>query len=123
MSSELPPEGNHAAQPEPVKKRNWFLRHKIISVILAIVGISILSSALGGGGDTSDPTASGSGATDTQSSSSSSSSSASSSAAKKTTPAKPVKPVSQLGTPVKDGKFQFTVTKVKCGRTQVGASD
>lgn len=42
----------------PVKQKNWFLRHKIITGILGLVVIGGLAGALGGGGDTPSDAAS-----------------------------------------------------------------
>ena len=42
------PGGVLVAEP---KKKNWFMRHKIMSGLLALLVIIGLSSALGGGGD------------------------------------------------------------------------
>ncbi|GAA4124016.1 hypothetical protein GCM10022415_29740 [Knoellia locipacati] len=44
----------HPAYPPapPVKQRNWFMRHKIITGILGLVVVGTIAGALGGGGDT-----------------------------------------------------------------------
>ncbi|KGN36336.1 hypothetical protein [Knoellia subterranea] len=50
----------------PVKEKNWFMRHKILTGILGLVVVGGLAGALGGGGDTpsasSEPTTATSGA-------------------------------------------------------------
>ena len=133
-----PPQGSWnppAPPPPPPATRNWFVRHKVVTVIGAVVVIGTIAGVAGGGGSTSasGPSASDAGpasagassstATDTGSPSSTSpspssrSSSASSSAAKKT-PATKRSP--GLNTPVKDGKLQFVVTKVRTGVSRVG---
>lgn len=117
------PQQPHSAQPgqwqpayppaPPVKQQNWFMRHKIISGILGLVLIGGVSSALGGGGDeptTAAPTTASSPAT-----------TAAPAAAKPA--AKPAeKKAPGIGAKVRDGKFEFVVTKIEDGGTQVGDS-
>lgn len=40
--------------------------------------------------------------------------------AKSAAPAAPAAAAAKIGTPVRDGKFEFTVSGVKCGATQIG---
>lgn len=81
------------------KKKNWFVRHKVMTVILAIIVIIILVNVSGGNKkDANTSTKSGSTA----------------SAAKKEAS------VAKLNQPVRDGKFEFTITAIKCGETSVG---
>lgn len=77
------------------KSTNWFVRHKILSVIIGLVIIGVISSAAGG--------------------SKSSTSSTKSSTTKAATTAK-------IGQAANDGKFEFTVTSVECGKTSVGSN-
>lgn len=88
--------------PSP-KKKNWFERHKVLTVIGLIILLGIVVSA--GNGDKS-PNKSNNG-------SSSSSSKTSKTATKKATLAK-------IGEAANDGKFQFTVNSIKCGETTIG---
>jgi hypothetical protein len=81
------------------KEGNWFKRHKILTVILVIVALGVIGSALGGGSDTTS--------TSTSPKSSESSENEQSATAK-------------IGEPARDGKFEFTVSKVKCGEKSVG---
>ncbi len=79
------------------KSTNWFMRHKVITVILALVVIGVISSAAGGSkGGTS-------------------SSSSKSSTSKAATTAK-------IGQAANDGKFEFTVSSVQCGQASVGSN-
>jgi len=78
------------------KSTNWFVRHKVLSVILGFIVIGIVSSAAGGG-------------------SKSNSNSSKSSDSKKAETAK-------VGQAANDGKFEFTVSSVECGKTSVGAN-
>lgn len=77
------------------KSTNWFVRHKILSVIIGLVIIGVISSAAGG--------------------SKSSTSSTKSSTTKAATTAK-------VGQAANDGKFEFTVSSVQCGQTSVGSN-
>lgn len=105
----------------PVKQQSWFMRHKIISGVLGIFLVGGALSALGGGGDT--PSAA------TTEPTSATSDAAASPAAQP--PAKPAaqpaaKPAAKeapgIGAKVRDGKFEFVVTKVEDGGAQVGDS-
>lgn len=83
-------------------QRNWFVRHKILTVFLAIIVLAILGSALGGGTD-------------------SSSSSQTNTASKETEKETP-KELAKIGAPVRDGKFEFVVKSIQCGVPNVGES-
>lgn len=82
---------------------NWFKKHKILTVLGIIVIIGIIGGAAGGGkkSDTSN-TSDGSGVTKTED--------------KKAT-------VAKLNEAANDGKFQFTVKGVECGKTEVVSPD
>ena len=100
-----------AAAPAPaaVAKRNWFMRHKVLTGLGALVLVGIISTAGSGGSsvatqDTADAAAT---------------------PAAKATPAavtaKPkAKPLPGLHEKVRDGKFEFTVKSVTCGVKAVG---
>ncbi|MBD2759428.1 DUF4352 domain-containing protein [Yimella sp. cx-573] len=112
----LPPAPPYVNQP---KQKNWFMRHKVLTGIGALLLIGGIGSALGGGNKGTDA------ASDTSTSSTSAGESgasapaqaASSSKAKET---KQEKKDPGLNTPVRDGKFEFTVTKVQTGVKTVG---
>ncbi len=77
------------------RKKNWFRRHKILTGLLALVLVFIAVKASGGSsGTTATPPANSAAA-----------------------PAE-----AGMNTPVLDGQFQFTVTKVDCGHASVGTS-
>lgn len=91
-------------------KGNWFGRHKILTVILAVIVIAVIASASNGG------------------SSSTSKNTASTSATKNTAAAKPAQDtkaatVAKIGQPARDGKFEFTVNSFKCGDTTITQPD
>jgi len=86
------------------KQGNWFSRHKILAGILGLIVLFVVIGAAGGGSST-DKT------------SGSNSKSSSSSEAKKE------EIVAKIGEAARDGKFEFTVTTMKCGETTVGTSE
>lgn len=79
------------------KSTNWFVRHKVLSVILGFIVIAVIASVAGGG---------------SKSNTSSNSSKSSSSKAE----------TAKIGQAANDGKFEFTVSSVECGKTSVGTN-
>ena len=113
----LPPAPPYANPP----KKNWFLRHKVLTGLGALVLLGAMASALGGGGGKGTDAATSE--TSTSSSTSQESSAGSSQAAaepSQTKAEKQEKKDAGLNTPVRDGKFEFTVTKVQPGVKQIG---
>ncbi|GAB2662593.1 DUF4352 domain-containing protein [Prescottella soli] len=90
-------------QPQPPAQKNWFARHKILTglgaVIVAIVAITAVS---GGSGDKPSDAARAAGAT--------------TGTAESPTDAR-------IGTPVRDGKFEFVVNGVEAGVPSVGVNE
>jgi Domain of unknown function (DUF4352) len=84
------------------EKKSWFARHKIMTGILVLIAIGVVASAAGGGKDKT------------------STSSNNSSSSKAKTESKPA--AAKIGTAVRDGKFEFTVTSIECGKTSVGSN-
>ncbi|HTB48894.1 MAG TPA: DUF4352 domain-containing protein [Verrucomicrobiae bacterium] len=84
------------------KDGNWFKRHKILTVIGALILLVIIVSAAGGNKTTNQTASSSSGSSKSSSSSNSSKAAA-----------------VGLNQPANDGKFQFTVTGIQCQQTQV----
>lgn len=78
---------------------NWFKKHKVWTVILILVLLGGIGAALGGGS--------------TKNNSSSEGSSNSSGSSAKTT--------AKVGQPARDGKFEFVVKSIECGRANVGS--
>jgi hypothetical protein len=90
--------------PQPATK-SWFARHKIITGLLALVLLGSVVGAMGGGSDpqpSGSPAAPGAAAAD-----------ASDPAAKAAG--------AEIGTAVRDGNFEFTVTKMQPGVASVGS--
>lgn len=79
----------------------WFKKHKILTVIGIIILLAIIGGAAGGGSKKNNST-----------------SKASTSNAATTTATMP-----KLNQPANDGKFQFTVTAIKCGQPSVSSPD
>ncbi|QEH94316.1 DUF4352 domain-containing protein [Dermacoccus abyssi] len=100
-----PPQGGWQQAPQP-KKKNWFLRHKILTAILALFLIGGIAAATSGGG--------GSNGSDTASNSDNSSGS------EKKKDEKKSEALPKVGTAIKDGDLEFTVTKVEPGVASVG---
>ncbi len=78
------------------KDGNWFKRHKILTVVLAIVLVGIIASAAGGGSKSNTGT---------------------NSPAK--TDSKKVAVTAKLGEAARDGQFEFVVRSVTCGKPSV----
>jgi hypothetical protein len=97
---------------QPVRKRRHGLRNTLI-VIGVLMLIAIIASALNGGKSGTDNTVAQTG---------SSSASAPAAAGKSSTAPKPAVKKPGIGTPVRDGKFEFTVTKVAPPVAQIGDS-
>jgi len=97
--------------PEPVKKRSWFARHKFLTGLGAIVVFFVAVSAANGG--SKDAPAAGA---DTAAADVTQAAVAPSEAAPAPAPA-----AAAIGTPVRDGKFEFTVTSVEPGVPSVGS--
>lgn len=85
-------------------KQNWFKRHKVLTVIGVIILIAIIGGAAGGGDktNTNSSTSDGSGVTKAEDK-----------------PATTVK----LNEPARDGKFEFIIKGVECGKTTVGTNE
>lgn len=119
--------------PAP-KKRNWFARHKILTGLFGLVAVIAIGSAATASSGSSNPqattaaTATDDAAAPAADQPAATRSAAATKAAEKKTPAKttakkaPAKKGSApgIGSAVKSGDLQFTVTKVVRDRTQVG---
>lgn len=98
-----PPQNPYPQQP-PAKK-NWFLRHKILTVLGALIVIGVVVNLAGGGGESG----SGGGVDNTTSQAAPN---AEAPAEGGQTPG--------IGAAVRDGKFEFVVQNVERGVTSVG---
>ncbi|QIK84860.1 DUF4352 domain-containing protein [Sanguibacter sp. HDW7] len=112
--------------PQPAPPRlSWFARHKVLTVVGALVVLGVVGNALGGGGDdtpaaaptaTSTTTAGGDATKDEKPKDDATKDDAS----KEEKPAKDEKKDPGVGDTVRDGKFEFVVTKVSDGGTSIG---
>ena len=101
-----PTAGPDSQSAAPRAPRPWFKKKRVL-IPSGLLALAILGSALSGED------------TETMPASAQSSPTASTAAAKPAS--KPAaKPASQVGKPVRDGKFEFTVRSVKCGIAVVG---
>jgi hypothetical protein len=96
--------------PQP-KQQSWFARHKILTGLLAIVLLGIVIGAMGGGDQAAGPAA--------QAPAQAPAAQAPDAPAAADSAPKPS--VVTVGTPVRDGNFEFTVTKVQSGVASVGS--
>ncbi len=85
------------------KTGNWFKRHKILTVIGAFIVIGIIASAADGSKSTTT-TSGGDKRSDTAK-----------------TNSKPA--MAKVGEVARDGKFEFTVASMECGKTSVGTNE
>lgn len=144
-----PPAGWHLwieDQPvQPVQQKSWFARHKILTGLGALVAVSVIGGAIGGGGDATTASPGLVGDSPTASTSAGVTKASATRAAKKptakatsagskntakagaTTPdgatsaqATGAAAAAGIGDKVRDGSFEFTVKKVNCGVRQVG---
>lgn len=83
---------------------NWVKKHKILTIILVIVLIGIISGTSGGSKKSNNTSSSNSTNNTTK------------------TEDKPVT-TAKLNETVKDGKFEFMVKKIECGKTVVGTNE
>ncbi|WP_299573677.1 DUF4352 domain-containing protein [uncultured Williamsia sp.] len=104
------PESFVSPYPPPAPRKNWFARHKVLSVLGGLVLlIVVISVATSGGGSTDSPDAAPAGGT-APASAGASATSAESAAA----------PRPGIGAPARDGKFEFVVRGVRPGGTSIG---
>lgn len=83
-------------------QRNWFSRHKVITAIIAIIVVFGIIGAASSGTTTTD-------------SSSENKTESTSNESKPTT--------AGIGEPAKDGKFEFVVKSIECGKDSVGTNE
>lgn len=116
QQGEAPPTGT----TPPPQRRSWFARHRILTALLVIVVVIVLAAALGGGGEedapagtpvTDEPAVEDAGADDD--------------AAPEDADGAAAEPADApaeagIGDPVRDGRFEFTVTEVETGVAEVG---
>lgn len=115
--------GQWQQQAPQQPKKNWFLRHKILTAILALVLIGIIASVAGG--SKKDDTASGSSSAAANTANSAAAMSGETKAGEtKASDSKDDdskdKALPAVGQPIRDGKFEFIVTKVERNVPSIG---
>lgn len=117
---------NPPAPAPPEKQKSWFARHKVLTAILALIVFFAIAANLGGGGDEGEPAAAptetsaaavADEATDEAADASTEEGTVEASATEE--PAAPEQP--GIGDAVRDGKFEFVVTGVEDGGTEIGS--
>lgn len=104
------PEPFVSPYPPPAPRKNWFARHKVLTVLGGLVLlIVVISVATSGGGSTESPDAAPGGTAATASA-----------GASATTAGSAAAPRPGIGAPVRDGKFEFVVRGVRPGGTSIG---
>jgi len=112
------------AEPTPPRK-SWFARHKVLTGLGVVVLLVIIGANLGGGGDdepTTPAAVADTGATDGGSGDSGAEAEVAPAPAEEQPAEEPVveEAAPGVGTAVRDGKFEFTVTSVETGVATVG---
>ena len=105
-------------------RKNWFLRHKVITAIGAVLLLGMFAGIANGSGTKSVSTVPVDApvATSTTPDQAALNKAAADKAAADKAAADKAAAAPQLGKTVRDGKFAFTVTAVKCGIAQVGTN-
>lgn len=121
MSTDWQPP-NVPAPPAPTPPRaSWFARHKLLTGLLAVIVVVVLAKAFGGGDGSPAATTSGVPAPAAAAQADAPKADAPKADAPKADAPKPDAPKgAKIGQAVRDGKFEFTVTKVETGATKIG---
>lgn len=119
MSQQIP-NGPYPGAPaeQPAKKQNWFARHKILTGLGVVVAVVVIASAASGGGDDTPAAGAPNASTSTPKDEATTDDTKAEDAKADDTKAEDTK--AGIGDPVRDGKFEFTVTSVKDGVKSVG---
>jgi len=91
------------------KKKSWFVRHKVLTLVLGVIVFIVLVSALGGGDKAK-----------TNNGANANNNADSSDTAKADTEKSSGTP--KVGEPARDGKFEFVVKSLECGKPSVGTN-
>ncbi|MFF2453387.1 DUF4352 domain-containing protein [Isoptericola sp. NPDC058082] len=110
--------------PAPQKRKNWFARHKVLTGLGAVVALVVIIASAGGGGDDDSPAVADVDTATAQQAEAATDETADKPAedAKAEKPAKDEtsNELPAVGDKVRDGKFEFTVTKLEDGVQEVG---
>lgn len=118
---------NPPAPAPPEKQQNWFARHKLLTAILVLFVFFVLASAFSGDGDGDGQAAAPAETTaaavadDASAPEASAETPVEEETAEETPAEEPAAPAQPgIGDAVRDGKFEFVVTGVEDGGTEVG---
>jgi hypothetical protein len=116
-----PAQGWAPPPPAPEKRKNWFARHKVLTGLGALVGISIVGASLGGG-DESTVADDGATVVEETAADAPADDGAGTDDGEEDAPAEEAAPADLpgMGDAVRDGKFEFTVTELEDGVDQIG---
>ncbi|MFC7878712.1 DUF4352 domain-containing protein [Isoptericola sp. NPDC057391] len=105
--------------PAPQKRKNWFARHKVLTGLGAVVVLVVIIASASGGGDDDSPAVAD---VDTAATQQADAAGKPAEDAKPEDAEKPAKAdaLPAVGDKVRDGKFEFTVTKLEDGVQEVG---
>lgn len=118
--------------PDISSEKNWFVHHKVLTAVLGLIVVIALANALGGGDedDATDPVAGDTAPADTSQPETSElvsepppETEAPEEPPAETQPEPEAEPEPEgpgIGTPARDGQFEFTVTRVERGLTSIG---
>jgi len=133
MTNWQPPTIPAPPAPEP-PKQSWFARHKILTAILAVIALIVVGQAVTGGSDPAPATTASAPSAQPESRQADAPKADSpkvetpkaetpkAETPKAEAPAPEPPAEDRIGTAVRDGKFEFTVTKVQPGVAKVGDS-
>ncbi|MBO0898947.1 DUF4352 domain-containing protein [Cellulomonas sp. zg-ZUI199] len=116
------PSGTTTPAAAPAPKRSWFARHKVLTTLGAVVLVVGVAGALGGGDDdTAGSASSGSSSAADVGAVAPAAGEAAADEAPAPEPAAEEPAAAGIGTPVRDGKFEFTVTAIEPGVARIGS--
>ncbi|MCA5891833.1 DUF4352 domain-containing protein [Isoptericola sp. NEAU-Y5] len=108
--------------PAPEKRKSWFARHKVLTVLGAVVFVSVIGANLGGGDEDGAGTAAvvqDEAATQDDAAAATEKGETEKDEVAKAEEADAEK-AAAVGDPVRDGKFEFTVTELEDGVREIG---
>ncbi len=104
----------------PPQQRSWFRRHKVLTALGGIVALVVVISLASKGGGTATGAAASQPAAAPGASQGASEASSPTPSEASASEAAPEQPAAVIGTAVRDGKFEFTVTQVETGVKRIG---
>ncbi len=123
MSHPVPTDPSDTTTPAaaPAPRCSWFARHKVLTTLGAVVLVVGVAGALGGGDDDTAGTASGSASATEAGAVAPAAGEAAAEEAPAPEAAAEDPAAAGMGTPARDGKFEFTVTSIEPGVARIGS--